>query len=61
MSIIAPFIIWTGKSFGAGLLNGAGWITASALAPVVVPKISSFLKDKFGKKPGEEEQDPDLC
>ena len=61
MSAIAPLLIWAGKNFGAGFLNIAGSFVASAVVPIVVPKIAGYIRDRRSQAADESECDPDLC
>ena len=61
MSVVAPLLIWAGKNFGAGFLNIAGNVVAAAVIPVVVPKITSFIRSHRPQAADEPECDPDLC
>ena len=61
MSALAPLLIWAGKNFGAGFLNIAGSVVASAVVPVVVPKIACYIRNRRSQAADESECDPDLC
>ena len=61
MSVVAPVLIWAGKNFGAGFLNIAGSFVASAVVPIVLPKIVCFIRDRRSQSADEPECDPDLC
>ena len=61
MSVVAPLLIWAGKNFGAGFLNIAGSFVASAVVPIVLPKIACYTRDRRSQAADEPECDPDLC
>ena len=61
MSALAPLLIWAGKNFGAGFLNIAGSVVASAVVPIVVPKIACYFRNRRSQAADESECDPDLC
>ena len=61
---IGHLIVSAGKVFGSGALSTAGGIAISAIAPFVIPKIESMVRDiwhNYKSTRTVENVDPDLC
>ncbi len=62
MGAFTSFLLFVGKNFGSGALGVAGSVAASALIPIVVPKIAGAIKGfREAHASVPEDADPDLC